>query len=260
MKNVKNEIKVGDIFIIPLFLPCYQEWRTTEELIDYKKYQFCKNDLYAFGRLIDIDMGNCNLIEIFSYVGKIPESPKVILSSGRMFEPAYVVGVFSRSRWRFLFSDPHYDKWIDSDYKNISFMLHSELWKGGDKFHITQQQKSEFLQSGIPFMVIHGGPALERKIRLLLSEQGVELDYEQTVEKRKNDYPQPRDIDRKLKETIFPFRWLSDCGKYSLSLEADTLNRESFEKNAMIGNGYDWEKIASVYIEKYMPTLKAKFS
>lgn len=260
MSGVKKELNSGDIFMIPLFLPSLQEWSGLENSIDYKKYKFHKNDIYAFGRLIEKEAGNMNLIEIFSYVGEIPEGPERILCSGRMFEPVYVVGVFKRGRWRFLFNDPNYDKWTGSDYKSICFLLGTELWKGGEKIYITQQQRRELRQSGVSDMVVHGGVGLEQKIRSLLTMRGLELNYEQIVEERRTEYPKPRDPDKKLKETISPFCWLSEDGKYSLSLDAGLLNEDSFVKNNMLGNGYDWEKAANAFIERYRSEYGGKFT
>ena len=109
----KKELHIGSIFTIPLFLPLYKEWTHLEDLIDYRKYRFREDDVYAYGRLIDIDLGNCSLIEIFQYVGAIPDSPAVITDAGRMFEPVFMVHAFGKNRWRFLFDNPQYDKWKD---------------------------------------------------------------------------------------------------------------------------------------------------
>lgn len=57
-------------------------------------------------------------------------------------------------------------------------------------------------------------------------------------------------MDKKLKEMIVPFRWLSEPGRYTLSLDAGLLNGDCFAKNNMLGNGYDWEKVASEFIKK----------
>lgn len=108
--------------------------------------------------------------------------------------------------------------------------------------NLHQQQNRELKESGVSDMIIHGSVNLEVKIRSLFAMQGLELNYEQTVEERRNQYPKPRDLDKKLKETIAPFRWFSDTGRYSLSLEAGLLNEDSFTKSNMLGNGYDWEK------------------
>ncbi len=139
---------------------------------------------------------------------------------------------------------PSYQEWTDSDYENISFFLSMgmTLWKGGEQLPITQQQNRELKESGVSDMIIHGSVNLEVKIRSLFAMQGLELNYEQTVEERRNQYPKPRDLDKKLKETIAPFRWFSDTGRYSLSLETGLLNEDSFTKSNMLGNGYDWEK------------------
>lgn len=258
--DMKREMIAGDIFMIPLFLPSYQEWRNLDELMNYWRYQFHPEDVFAFGRLIELEAGNMNLVEIFSYVGRIPESPEVIVRSGQLFAPVMVVGVFSRGRWRFLFDDPGYDKWADSDYENVSFLLYSELWKGGEKISISQQERKNLKESGVCDMVVYGGVGLEVKIRSLLAKQGMDLNYEQIVEERKNEYPKPRDLDKKLRETIAPFRWLSEHGKYSLSLDAGLLNQDSFTKYGMLGNGYDWEKAALVFAETHEWKAKGKFS
>lgn len=98
--KAKKDMASGDIFTIPLFLPSYQEWTKMEQLIDYKRYQFREDDIYAFGGLIELQTGNMNLIEIFSYVGKIPETPEAIIYSGRFFEPVMMAGAFSKGHWQ----------------------------------------------------------------------------------------------------------------------------------------------------------------
>ncbi|MCI8371191.1 MAG: hypothetical protein HFI75_02110 [Lachnospiraceae bacterium] len=257
---MKKKIEIGDMFTIPLYLPDYQEWTDLEDLRDYKSYTFREDDPYAFGRLIDVDMGNCKLVEVFRYVGKIPPNPQVLIDSGRMFRPIWIVHVFERSRWRFLFDNPQYDKWADSDYENISFLLHTDLWKCGKSIPITMQQREEYAKSGVLPAIIHGGVSIERDIRAWLTQQGMELNYGQTVEARRTEYPQPRDIDKKLKETIAPFRWLSERNRYSLYLEAGRLNQDCFDRNGLSGNGYDWEKAARAFIETKRPAENARFS
>ena len=250
----------GDIFMIPLFLPSFQEWTKLESLRDYRKYKFHEDDIYAFGRLIEVHVGGMNLIEIFSYVGKIPEKPDVIRQSGRLFDPVMEGGAFERGRWRFLFDDAQYDKYTASNYENISFLLGTELWKGGEKIPITQQKRRELKQSGISEMTFYFSVTLEDRIRCLLLEQGYHLNYEQTVEERRNEFPKPRDPDKKLKESIAPFHWLSDKGRYSLSLDAGALNRDCFVKYGMLGNGYDWESVAVAFIDRHMADFKGKFT
>lgn len=263
MDKIKKKPDDGDIFVIPLYLPAYQKWRETfDEFIDYKKYKFCEDDLYAFGRIIEpYDHKSVYLMEIFRYVGKIPDSPEAIKGSGQMFKPVLAGGMFEPGRWRVLFESPGYDKWKDSDYGNISFLYLSDIWKGGEKTHITPRQYHELWESGdIPAPAIRGGVGVECEIRRILAEQGMELNYERTVEERKCGFPPPRDIDRKLKEAVLPFRWTSQAGAYTLTLEADALNGECFVESGMPGNGYDWERVASVYIEGNMPELKKKLT
>ena len=260
MRENKFAMQAGDIFTIPLFLPSYQAWRRLDELIDYRKYKFHDGDIFAFGRLIEHQPGNIELIEIFSYAGPVPESPEVILRSGRLFDPVMMVGAFARGRWRFLFDDPHYDKWADSGYADISFLLGmgTILWKGGEQLHISLEHGKALKRSGVLDMVVHGSVGLEVKIRAMLAERGLALHYEETVEMRRNEYPQPRDRDKKLKETIAPFRWLSEPGCYTLYLDAGLLGNDSFAKHNMSGSGYDWEKVAAAFLDAHFSFLKGK--
>lgn len=185
-----KKLDAGDIFTIPLFLPAFQEWRALEDLVDYKRYQFPQDDRYAFGRLIEKQGHGANLIEIFSYVGEIPQGPEAIIDSGRLLEP--VMAMNQKGRWRFLFDNPCYDKWTDSDYGSITFLLHNELWKGGEQIRVTREQREKLEQSGIHSMVPYTAVQLEQKIRALLTLQGLGLQYEQVVQARRNDFPKPR--------------------------------------------------------------------
>jgi len=256
--NTIEQVTAGDIFMIPLFLPPPpQPWIE----INYRKYQFHMNDIFAFGRLIEIQAGNVALVEVFSYTGKIPENPEIIIHSGRMFAPDHIgYSFFKTGRWRVLFRNPHYDMWKDSDYENISFLSPvGHMWKGNEQITITKKEKIELEKAGVPYWIMHDYMDLEERIRLELKEQGIELYYEQIIDERKSEFPKQRDPDKKLKEMIAPFRWLSMYGKYSLSLDADLLNGDCFAKYHMLGNGYDWEKVASAFIEKLGTASYKKF-
>lgn len=246
-KNI--EVKQGDIFMIPLFLPSHQ---MDEDNLDYRKYQFHLNDMYAFGRLIEIQAGNIDLIEVFSYVGQIPQNPENIIDSGRMFAPEHIGHPFSeKGRWQVIFSNPHYDMWKDSDYENISFLsCAGHMWKGKEKIDITEKKRIELKEAGIPEWIMNDRIDLEVRIRSVLKAQGIELNYEQIIDERKSEYPKPRDLDKKRKEMIAPFRWISGQGRYTLSLDAGLLNGDCFARNHMLGNGYDWEKVATAFLKK----------
>ncbi|MDE6949854.1 MAG: hypothetical protein K2P64_02900 [Lachnospiraceae bacterium] len=252
-----TEVNSGDIFMIPLFLPSNDDDYT----LDYSKYKFHLNDIYAFGRLIEIQAGNVDLIEVFSYIGQIPENPDIIIQSGRMFAPEHIGHPFSKNgRWRTVFSNPYYDMWRDSDYENISFLSSvGHMWKGKETLKITKKQCIVLEEAGIPYWIMHSRTDMEVEIRLVLEEQGVELNYEQIVNERKSEFPRPRDVDKKLKEMIVPFRWMSEPGRYTLSLDAGLLNGDCFARNNMLGNGYDWEKVASMYIEQQGIEFGEKF-
>jgi hypothetical protein len=266
MQKIKKIPDDGDIFMIPLYLPSCQEWRKTyDEFIDYRKYKFNSDDIYAFGRIIECRSKNLYLMEIFSYIGAVPDNPNIITSSGRMFLPVMSGGSFDKGRWRIIFENAGYDKMKDSDYENISFLyadrIFPRIWKGGKEIRISKEQYDVAWKNGNPpSMGIYGAVQMENIIRKTLREQGVELNYEEIVEKRKSEYPQPRDIDKKLKEMITPFRWLSDSGAYTLYLDISDYNREYFAKHGMLGNGYDWEKLAILHLEENMPEALKKIS
>lgn len=250
----------GDIFMIPLFLPSCQ--MDDYNNVDYSKYKFHLSDIFAFGRLIEAQAGNVDLIEVFSYTGQIPQSPECILCSGRMFAPEHIGHPFSRKgRWRVLFSDPHYDMWRDSDYENISFLSPvGHMWKGKEEIRITKEKRIELEKAGVPMWIMNSRIDLEIRIRSVLEAQGTLLNYEQIVEERKDEFPKPRDLDKKLKERIQPFRWMSEPGRYTLSLDAGLLQSDCFAKNNMSGNGYDWEKAATAFMEKQGIYSDKKFS
>lgn len=105
-------------------------------------------------------------------------------------------------------------------------------------------------EAGIPYWTMHSRTDFEVKIRSVLEKRGIDLNYEQIVDGRKSEFPKPKDVDKKLKETLVPFSWISEPGKYTLSLDAGLLNGDCFAKNNMLGNGYDWEKVASEFIKK----------
>lgn len=262
MDKVKKEPNNGDIFAIPLFLPSYQKWRESfDEFIDYKKYKFHEEDMYAFGRIIELYCKNVYIMEIFRHVGKIPDNLENIQKSERMFKPLIACGMFERGRWRVLFENPGYDKWRDSDYENISFLYPSHISKGGKSMSISHEQYVELLKKGdISCPTINGPVGIECDIRRVLAEQGIDLNYEQIVEERRAEYPQPRDTDKKLKEMVAPFRWIVAGGTYTLTLEANAINSDCFAEMGALGNGYDWERIAVAYIEKNMPERREKFT
>jgi len=122
------EAKEGSIFFIPLFLPN----GIKENLKGYGRYKFEEKGPYAFGRLIEDGKSLGHLIEIFNYVGAIPNEYSVIIDSGRMFAPVHTTMGFQKKRYRFIFESMAYDKEIDSNYKEIGFRLANEIWKGGN--------------------------------------------------------------------------------------------------------------------------------
>lgn len=159
MMKYKNE-KAGNIFFIPLFL----ENNMKENTKNYSKYNFYENSRYAFGRLIEKNDSNGNLVEIFNYIGNIPDNIDVILNSGLLLQPFHVGMAFSKKRWRFIAETENYDKIQDSNYNNISFKLGDEdapiLWKGGNKSQISPQDANNYMK-----WIIHHPTRVEEAIR-----------------------------------------------------------------------------------------------
>lgn len=139
-----KEEKEGNVFFIPLFL----ENNMKENNKDYSKYKFDENENYAFGRLIEADNTSGNLIEVFKYIGKIPDNSEIILNSGLLFEPIHIAMAFSKKRWRFIFEAKEYNKEVDSNYKEISFALGDRnspvLWKGGSESKINVEEAKKY--------------------------------------------------------------------------------------------------------------------
>jgi len=249
MGRTPVEVQPGDIFMIPLFLPSDY---LREYHLDYSRYQFPPEDICAFGRLIEPQPGNMDLIEVFSYVGQVPQNPEPILQSGRLFPPEHIGHPYTgKGRWRLLFRDPGYDMWRDSDYGNICFLSPvGHMWKGKDTVPITKRQRAELEAAGVPYWTFYDRTEVEERVRDLLEARGIQLHYGQAIEERRAGFPKPRDLDKKLKEAIAPFRWLSGHGSYTLTLDAGLLRGDCFERNHMLGNGYDWETVASAFLER----------
>lgn len=257
--NFIKEKREGNIFLIPLYLPAYQSWRNNEDLINYGKYRFYEEDGYAFGRIIEQYDGGGDLVELFSYVGKIPESPAAITDSGRLFEPVHICMAFSKKRYPFIFSDEQYDKYKDSDYQNISFLLMDKLWKGGEQIEISKAEKVKLQQSGIPWWIVYTSTQIEERIRTVLENMGIELNYDEIVEQRKDEFPMPRETDSALKKKIVPFLWNTSGSDISLFLEAGSFRQEWFAEKELLGNGYDWQQLFLCFVEEYMPQMIGKF-
>ena len=127
-KIIKKE---GNIFFIPLFLPL----DIKDNNKSYSKFKFSPEETYAFDRLIEIDLSGGDLVEIFKYIGKIPSTDSIIINSGILFSPIHISLGFVKKRWQFIFEGNNYDKNIDSNYGNLTFLLgtpeNPKLWVGG---------------------------------------------------------------------------------------------------------------------------------
>ena len=152
--------KEGSIFFIPLFLPK----NIKDNNKSYYRYKFEKEELYAFGRLIDDGEGSGDLIEIFNYCGNIPRNMSIIVNSSLMFAPLHIAQGFMKKRYRFIFEDNNYDKNRDSNYQDIGFVLGGYLWKGGGKDKDLSEIEMEEYLKYYNSMRIYAPTQLEKKI------------------------------------------------------------------------------------------------
>ena len=143
------EKKEGNIFCIPLFLPNI----ITKPNKSYTRNKFDPSKKYAFGRIVECDPHDESLyiVEIFQYIGKIPDNKEIIINSKLICDPIFVIEPFIIKRWRFIFEDKNYDKYKDSDYSNIKFFAvpYEEplLWKGGKDIGYLSVKESQSLGS-----------------------------------------------------------------------------------------------------------------
>ncbi len=119
-ENFKDILRAGDIFCIPLFIDLNE--KPTKS---YTRVKFPEDQQYAFGRFIEDQAGGGILIEVFEKTNNLKNlSLEEITKSGRLFPQVKTSGIeFVKKRWRVLASDEHYDKYRDSDYDEIRFVL-----------------------------------------------------------------------------------------------------------------------------------------
>jgi hypothetical protein len=161
-KISKNE---GNIFFIPLFLPLDFK----NNLKNYYRFKFLPNELYSFGRLIEMDSSGGDLVEIFKYTGNLTVDKNTIINSGLLFEPLHISLAFSKNRWQFIFDGKNYDKYNDSNYENIMFLLGTpeapQLWKGGTKNKINFYDRNKYRE-----WIVYTPTQIETKIKKKIEE------------------------------------------------------------------------------------------
>lgn len=246
-----NKNQAGNIFFIPLFLP--NEGKT--DLLHFGKFDFEPEAIYAYGRIIEENvLGGGKFVEIFNYIGPFPENKDMALSTGLMFPPVHVVAAFEKKRWRSLFEDPFYNKYKDSDYAHIKFLLPSALWEGGNKTEVTPQKHDALLAQGIQPWVIYLGSQLEDRIRDVLSERGQPLNYVGMLKKYQDRFPKTKEKDCVLKKKIAPFQWRElSPNAFTFTLEAGGYQQPLFLSCGLSGNGHDWAAVARQYLNRYLP-------
>jgi hypothetical protein len=162
---MENKIskKEGNIFFIPLFLPLDFK----NNLKNYYRFKYLPNEVYAFGRLIEMDSSGGDLVEIFKHTGNLNTDKNTIINSGLLFEPMHISLAFSKNRWRFIFDEINYNKYDDSNYGNITFLLGipeaPQLWKGGIKKEIKYYDKNKYRE-----WIVYVPTQIETKIKKIM--------------------------------------------------------------------------------------------
>lgn len=154
------DIKPGDIFCIPLFMP-KEDWKLRTKL---KKED--SNRDFAFGRIIDTS--SYIIVEIFYKIGPIPTDITSIISSGVMLSPLYIFadGII-KGRWNIIGSTPNYDKYADSNFGELQMVFGVP-----EQFRVrnlsTKEERpitrKEMEQKKIPFSIVWFPIDLENRI------------------------------------------------------------------------------------------------
>lgn len=160
------DIKPGDIFCIPLFMP-KEDWKLRTKL---KKEDYNKD--FAFGRIIDTS--SYFVVEIFNKIGPIPTDITSIISSGVMLSPLYIFadGIIKR-RWNIIGCTPNYDKYTDSNYGELQM-----VFGASEQFRVrnlaTKEEKpidrKEMEQKRIPYSTVWFPIDLENRIIKILND------------------------------------------------------------------------------------------
>lgn len=113
IKLLSKSVKPGNLFYIPAM----------------------KNNIAGFviSRYIDLVQPNVGyLIEVFAkFYTDPPKAIDEVDATQRLFRPVMFSMYFGEiPKWKILFSDPEYSK-SQSDYANITFAFHDDLWIGG---------------------------------------------------------------------------------------------------------------------------------
>jgi hypothetical protein len=129
--NKLANVKSGELYAIPLFMIDSADNKS------FAKESFEEPDKqFVFCRIIDDFGGGGILIEVFDKTGNLKTTIQDIISSKRLICPVVISGVgIYKKRWKKIGEQKDYDKFMDSNYSEITLIAGAgnslSLWKGG---------------------------------------------------------------------------------------------------------------------------------
>lgn len=154
------DLKDGEIFAIPLFIPYGTDMRRFS-----KKFHNENNGQYIFCQIISNEQGGGYLIEVFSKVGDLNTNLEDIVKSPRLFQPIAITGLgIYKNRWLKIYEQLDYDKERDSRYSDIKLVMGTignfKLWQNRKTTPITDIEAKNYEK-----FIIWSASHLERRIR-----------------------------------------------------------------------------------------------
>ena len=161
---VDLNIKGGEIFAIPLFIPYDTDMQRFS-----RKFHKEQNGQYAFCRIISDEQGGGYLIEVFSEVGGLDSNMEEIIQSPRLFRPLSITGLgIYKKRWLEVYKQENYGKEKDSKYSDIKLVMGGskdlKLWQNREYKPITEEEAKNYEK-----FIVWRASHLERRIREALS-------------------------------------------------------------------------------------------
>ena len=156
-------LKSGDIFAIPLFIP----YDTDEKRFSERFHKESQGD-YVFCRIISEEAAKSYIIEVFDKVGSLDTDLCEILKSPRLFNPIAITTMgIRKKRWIKVHQQENYNKEKDSNYSEIKLVVGGasglQLWQNGRTTPITQEAAQSY-----EFFRFWFASHLEKRIRDIL--------------------------------------------------------------------------------------------
>jgi hypothetical protein len=163
---------------------------------------------------------------------------------------------FGAKRYRLIFADGQYDKVRDSAYDKITFLMNEvDIWVGGKQMTIGREKRLALQKMNVhQAMITYSPTQLEVKIRAAI-KNFTDFNYEEAVRAVLDSLPKPREKDVAFKKRIAPFRFLETSELYNVYLNVGSCKSKLFEGKGLLGNGYDWTKLAEDFIAEHLPKL-----